>query len=118
MHTTPGTEFVGRRRELAALAAAYAARSAQLLPVYGRRRVGKTRLLVDWARREGGVYWTADEYTAALQRKYFAEANGSVYEVAAAVDVAGVLGVMREADVKRATALALRVTQMLSRMMR
>src|ERR1700733_4531382 len=52
-----------------------------------------------------------------MRRKYFAEANGSVYEVAAAVDVAGVLGVMREADVKKATALALRVTQMLSKMM-
>ena len=53
-----------------------------------------------------------------MRRKYFAEANGSVYEVAAAVDVAGLVGAMREADVKRATGLAVRVTQMLSRMMR
>jgi hypothetical protein len=53
-----------------------------------------------------------------MRRKYFAEANGSVYEVAAAVDVAGLLGAMRETDVRTATALCIRVTQMLSRMMR
>ena len=53
-----------------------------------------------------------------MRRKFFAEANGSVYEVAAAVDVAGLIGAMRETDVKRVTVLAVRVTQMLSRMMR
>lgn len=53
-----------------------------------------------------------------MRRKYFAEANGSVYEVAAAVDAAGLVGAMRDVDVQRATALAIRITQMLCRMMR
>ena len=56
--------------------------------------------------------------TQPMRRKYFAEANGSVYEVAAAVDVAGLTGAMRAADVQRATSLAVRITQMLSRLMR
>ena len=54
----------------------------------------------------------------AMRRKFLAEANGSVYEVAAAVDVAGLIGAMRESEVTKATRLAVRVTQMLSRMMR
>ncbi len=53
-----------------------------------------------------------------MRRKFLAEAKGSVYEVAAAVDIAGALGVMRDTEVKHAMALAVRVTQMLSRMMR
>lgn len=53
-----------------------------------------------------------------MRRKFLAEAKGSVYEVAAAVDIAGALGVMRDTEVKRSMALAVRVTQMLSRMMR
>ena len=66
--------FVDRGEENDRLSRALTAREGALVVVWGRRRVGKTRLLVDWARREGGVYWTADESTAALQRKYFAEA--------------------------------------------
>ena len=54
----------------------------------------------------------------AMRRKYFGESNGSVYEVAAAVDVAGLLGSMRPSEVEAATQLCIRITQMLSRMMR
>jgi AAA+ ATPase superfamily predicted ATPase len=42
--------------------------------VYGRRRIGKTRLLVEWVRRLGGVYTVADQSAAELQRRYLAEA--------------------------------------------
>ncbi len=42
--------------------------------MFGRRRVGKTRLLVEWVRRHGGVYTVADQSTADMQRRYFAEA--------------------------------------------
>ncbi len=42
--------------------------------VYGRRRIGKTRLLLEWAARHDGLYTVADQSSAAIQRRYFAEA--------------------------------------------
>jgi len=42
--------------------------------IWGRRRVGKTRLLVEWVRRHAGIYFVADESTPGLQRQRFAEA--------------------------------------------
>jgi AAA+ ATPase superfamily predicted ATPase len=36
--------FIGRRAELSALERHYATRRSAMVPVYGRRRVGKTRL--------------------------------------------------------------------------
>ena len=41
-----------------------------------------------------------------MRRKFFAEANGSLYEVAAAVDVAGLIGAMRETERVSAEAVA------------
>ena len=44
---------------------------AQLVLLYGRRRVGKTLLLRTWAQRSGlpFTYWAAEKEPAALQRK-------------------------------------------------
>lgn len=42
--------------------------------IYGRRRVGKTRLLVEWVRRHGGVYFVADTAAPAQQRARLARA--------------------------------------------
>lgn len=42
--------------------------------LWGRRRIGKTRLLVEWCRREGGVYYVADQSAPALQRRALARA--------------------------------------------
>lgn len=42
--------------------------------IWGRRRVGKTRLLVEWCRRRGGLYTVADQSAEPIQRRYFAEA--------------------------------------------
>lgn len=53
--------FVGRRAELAALERHYAAPRAGLVPVYGRRRVGKTELLLHFAARKPTVYFTASD---------------------------------------------------------
>lgn len=51
--------FVNRERELRELDAA--ARAGGLLVVYGRRRVGKTRLLRHWIGSRGGLYSQAIE---------------------------------------------------------
>lgn len=54
-------EFVDRKREMAELDQMVAAPGAQLLMIYGRRRVGKTTLLTNWAKRSGlpALYWVA-----------------------------------------------------------
>ena len=62
--------FVGRSRELAALNEVLGARGAQFVLVYGRRRVGKTTLLLQWAEQAARpyVYWVATRDTPAQVR--------------------------------------------------
>lgn len=64
--------FWNRKRELSALDGL--GRSGGLAVVWGRRRIGKTRLLLEWTEREGGVYTVADQSAPDLQRAYFARA--------------------------------------------
>ena len=45
-----------------------------LVVLYGRRRIGKTRLLLEWCERQQGLYTVADQSTPEVQRRYFAEA--------------------------------------------
>jgi hypothetical protein len=58
-------DFVNRERELAELDRA--ARHGGLLVVFGRRRVGKTRLLRKWLEGRGGLYTQAIEAPPELQ---------------------------------------------------
>ena len=42
--------------------------------IWGRRRVGKTRLLIEWSRRHDGLYVAADRSVPPVQRRYLAAA--------------------------------------------
>ena len=53
--------FVGRKDELAALERHYRSSRGGLIPVYGRRRVGKTELLLHFATKKPTVYFTASD---------------------------------------------------------
>jgi len=64
--------FWNRKEELAALAAREV--GGGLAAVWGRRRIGKTRLLLEWSERAAGVYTVADQSAPDLQRAYFARA--------------------------------------------
>ncbi len=66
--------FVNRLEELGFLDQVLARRRpgpAQLILLYGRRRVGKTRLLQEWVSRHDlpHTYWAAEKEPAALQRR-------------------------------------------------
>jgi len=74
--------FVNRQDELAFLASVLERKRptpAQLVLLYGRRRVGKTALLRHWAEASGipHTYWAAEKEPAPLQRrKLFARVLG------------------------------------------
>jgi AAA+ ATPase superfamily predicted ATPase len=68
--------FVDRAAELEVLRRLPAA--GGLAVVWGRRRIGKTRLLLEWCAREGGLYTVADQSAPETQRAYLARAVASV----------------------------------------
>ena len=67
-------EFLNRRAELRRLDNAL--RPGAFAVIWGRRRVGKSRLLIEWARRCGGLYTVADQSAPSVQRRYLAAAIG------------------------------------------
>ncbi|MDX1417606.1 MAG: ATP-binding protein [Candidatus Promineifilaceae bacterium] len=68
--------FIGRSEELELLDSLWSVPRATLLILYGRRRVGKTRLLTHWLKRHGayGLYWMAEATSAREQLRSFSQA--------------------------------------------
>ena len=61
----------GREKELALLENLYQENGFQFLILYGRRRVGKTRLLQEFARNHPVIFFSAQEKNEALNLKDF-----------------------------------------------
>ena len=70
--------FLDRKQELDRLRRALASREASLAVVYGRRRCGKSRLLLEALRGRRAVYYVGDEREGALQRRSLASAMGTL----------------------------------------
>ena len=66
-------QFLNRNDEMRRLDGALS-RPAAFAVLWGRRRVGKSRLLIEWSRRHGGLYTVADQSAPPVQRRYLAEA--------------------------------------------
>lgn len=68
--------FVGRQHELALLDRLWESQSAEFLVLYGRRRVGKTRLLTHWLETSGArtLYWVAEPTSTFDQLRAFSQA--------------------------------------------
>jgi AAA+ ATPase superfamily predicted ATPase len=68
--------FFGRERELELIKQEWASNEARLLILYGRRRVGKTRLLTYWIERESprALYWVAEPTSSVDQLRSFSQA--------------------------------------------
>ena len=67
--------FVDRESELEALNTLLQQRGPQFAVVYGRRRVGKTSLLLEWSRRSGlpFIYWVATREPSSLLLRSFSQ---------------------------------------------
>lgn len=70
------TYFRGRVNELKVLDSLWDDAEATLLILYGRRRVGKTRLLIHWLHQHPGrgIYWVAEPSSALHQLRSFSQA--------------------------------------------
>ena len=77
------TLFIGRSRELSELNRLYQSKRAEFLILYGRRRIGKTRLITHWMETAHGVYpsvkpraffWVAEPTSSFDQLRSFSQA--------------------------------------------
>ena len=69
-------DFVGRHAELRLLEQAYVCAKSALIPIYGRRRVGKSELILRFLDGRHGVYFLGKHSPAALQvREFLSEAG-------------------------------------------
>ncbi len=68
--------FIGRKRELALIQSEWQNSQARMLILYGRRRIGKTRLLTHWINTKlpRALYWVAEPTSSAKQLRSFSQA--------------------------------------------
>jgi uncharacterized protein len=68
--------FVGRKRELTLIQNEWQSEQARMLILYGRRRIGKTRLLTHWINTASprALYWVAEPTSSAGQLRSFSQA--------------------------------------------
>ncbi|MGE0785266.1 MAG: ATP-binding protein [Sandaracinaceae bacterium] len=64
--------FVGRERERAALERAYEGREAAFIPIYGRRRVGKSELILRFLEGKPAIYYLGKQAPPGLQMQELA----------------------------------------------
>ena len=65
--------FIGRKRELDFLQERYDSERAELIVLYGRRRIGKTELLQQFARDKSAVFYACTECTDQEQLARFSK---------------------------------------------
>jgi hypothetical protein len=72
----PRTPFVARERELNILQSEWESSDAKMLILYGRRRIGKTRLIAQWIETASprALYWVAEPTSSKDQLKAFSQA--------------------------------------------
>ena len=84
--------FIGRAAELGMLSRAYRSTRSEFIPIYGRRRVGKSELVLRFMEDKPGVYYLGQQSSAALQAREFlreaARALGLPISIAPSLDAA------------------------------
>ena len=72
--------FLRRRKELSLLEDAYLSDQSALIPVYGRRRVGKSELILKLIDQKPGIYYLGKMAPAALQIREFLQEAARVLD--------------------------------------
>ena len=73
-------KFVNRDQEMAILQRVYDQGTFQFIPIYGRRRVGKTRLVQEFIKDKPAVYFLADTASEAEQLKNLGREVGDYFD--------------------------------------
>ncbi|GAB4437561.1 MAG: ATP-binding protein [bacterium] len=71
--------FVNRKSELNSLEKLYLQEGFQFVPVYGRRRIGKTRLIQEFINNKPAIYFLADAVSETEQLKTIGRAVGEFF---------------------------------------
>ncbi len=79
-------KFMNRSAEMKRLDKLMDRDSGGIALIYGRRRVGKTRLLLEWVAKHRGLYSVADQSAAKVQRRYFSEVVAQKFDGFAEVE--------------------------------
>jgi AAA+ ATPase superfamily predicted ATPase len=72
--------FIGRKKELAVLEQTYDSSQSALIPIYGRRRVGKSELILRFLKNKLGLYYLGKKAPARLQMREFLQEAARVLE--------------------------------------
>ena len=101
--------FLDRRDEAGRLRALFERRDGGLAVVYGRRRLGKSRLLLEVLPKGRGIYYIADDREASLQRRALAGEIGRLLPGFADVGYPDWEGLLRRfwSEAPRGTVLAI-----------
>ena len=65
--------FVGRKNELAFLETAFQSEKSEFIPIYGRRRVGKSELILKFIEHKKSIYFLGKQAPSMVQLKSFME---------------------------------------------
>jgi len=79
-------KFVDRQEELASLKKIYRSEGFQFVPVYGRRRIGKTRLIQEFIGDKKAIYFLADSVSESEQLRNIGRAVGEYFNDSILVD--------------------------------
>ena len=72
--------FVGRKRELSLLEKVHESNRSAFIPIYGRRRVGKSQLILHFLKDKPGIYYLGKTASAGLQIREFLETAARVLD--------------------------------------
>lgn len=73
-------KFINREEELAFLQKQYRQKKAKLIPIYGRRRVGKTRLINEFVKGKPHLYFLCEQTSDFVQLKQLSSQIGEFFQ--------------------------------------
>ncbi len=73
-------KFVNRVRELSFLNSLYKSKEFQFVPIYGRRRIGKTELVKQFIQGKKGIYFLADAMDEKNQLRFLGRQVGEAFD--------------------------------------